>query len=90
MYPHILIAPSEPFRVYQIADKPIRIVLYIVHAPVTSMPNVKTEKNLTNECILCSQLEDHRHGNVYRFGYEDLLMDAFSAEILTFPCCSLF
>lgn len=37
---HILIAPSEAFRVYQIADKPIHIVLYIVHAPITSVMNM--------------------------------------------------
>lgn len=40
MYPHILIAPSEAFRVYQIADKPIYIVLYIFHAPPTSVLNM--------------------------------------------------
>lgn len=55
MYPRILIAPSEAFRVYQIADKPIRIVLYILHAPLTSVLNL-TDKSLaalklTNVCI---------------------------------------
>lgn len=75
-------------------DKPNRIVLYIVHAPLTSLLNV-SDKSLvraksTIDSVLCSRFAGEGPRNVYTFSYEYFAMDTFSAKRLILSCSVLF
>lgn len=75
-------------------DKPIRIVLYIVHGSLTSLRNV-SDKSLvrvksTIDSVLCSRLAGKGPRNVYTFSYKHFPMGTFSAKRLTLGCSALF
>ena len=72
-------------------DKPNSIVLYIVHALLTSLLNV-SDKSLVEQSqpVLCSRFAGEGPRNVHIFSYEHFAMNTFSAKRLILDCSVLF
>ena len=75
-------------------DKPNSIVLYIVHAPVSSLLNVGDRSLIraksTIDSVLCSRFAAEGPRNAYTFSQEHFAMANFSAKRLILGCSALF